>query len=88
MSGYLPEEVVGVDAFTYMHQEDAKWAQVALQYSEYPCSSYTLPFGPPRKVYLLCLHTSDTSFVAGRVQISTCCTNVTLMTLPPLLLQC
>lgn len=42
MSGYLPEEVVGVDAFTYMHQEDAKWAQVALQYSEYPCFSYTL----------------------------------------------
>ena len=34
MSGYLPDEVVGLSAFMYMHREDMWYAVVALRQSE------------------------------------------------------
>lgn len=33
VAGYVPGEVRGFNAFRYMHQDDSKWAQVALEQS-------------------------------------------------------
>lgn len=35
MSGFMPQEVSGTLAFTYMHKDDVRWVMIALRQSKY-----------------------------------------------------
>lgn len=40
VSGFMPQEVSGQLAFTYMHKEDVRWVMIALRQSKFSYTYY------------------------------------------------